>query len=160
MPPNPITLPISILQELIHLKTAFDAHLTATDFLSESRPAYYPHLSDRCKEHMVALQSYMFRAIDLKGAELRGYYRRQTGLLEAGRGAEYAVVEEGLEVLRGENLRVLGFISDETTRAGRLLMAVGMFILRIQEMAESPEAMQNMVAEEVRASEGEVEVLR
>ncbi|KLJ07479.1 hypothetical protein EMPG_17039 [Blastomyces silverae] len=153
-----IILPISVVEELIQLKTAFDARLKATDFVSET-PSYL-HLSDRCKEHMIALQSYMFRSIDQKGTELRRYYQHQTVLQVAGKMDEYAAMKDDLEVSKVENHRVLKFISDETTRAGRLLMAVGMFILRIQEMAESPEAMQSMVAEEVKASEEAVEILR
>ncbi|PGH35212.1 hypothetical protein GX50_01908 [[Emmonsia] crescens] len=148
-----ITLPISVVEELIQLKTAFDAQLKATDFVSET-PSYLA-LSDKCKEYMVALQRYMFRSIDQKGAELRRYYQQQTVLLqEAGHGCEYAAMEEELEMLRVENH------PDETTRAGRLLMAVGTSVLRIQEKAESPEEMLRMVAGEVDASEAEVVVLR
>ncbi|KKZ67390.1 hypothetical protein EMCG_06944, partial [[Emmonsia] crescens] len=97
-----ITLPISVVEGLIQLKTAFDAQLKATDFVSET-PSYLA-LSDKCKEYMVTLQRYMFRSIDQKGAELRRYYQQQTVLLqEAGHGCEYVAMEEELEMLRVEN---------------------------------------------------------
>ncbi|EER38985.1 conserved hypothetical protein [Histoplasma capsulatum var. duboisii H88] len=153
-----IVLPISAVDELIQLKTTFDAQLQATDFTSET-PSYLA-LSDKCKAYMIALQRYMFRSIDQKATELRRYYQRQTVLQEAGNIRDYAAIEDGLEALKVENHRMLKFVSDETTRAGRLLMAVGTSILRIEEKAESPEEMQKMVVEEVNASEAKVLILR
>ncbi|EDN06111.1 predicted protein [Histoplasma mississippiense (nom. inval.)] len=147
-----IALPISAVDELIQLKMTFDAQLQATDFTSET-PSYLA-LSDKCKAYMIALQRYMFRSIDQKATKLRRYYQRQTVLQEAGNIRDYAAIEDGLEALKVENH------PDETTRAGRLLMAVGTSILRIEEKAESPEEMQKMVVEEVNASEAEVLILR
>ncbi|OAX78795.1 hypothetical protein ACJ72_06896 [Emergomyces africanus] len=147
-----IILPISVMEGLIQLKTAFDSQLRATEFVSET-PSYLS-LPDKGKEYMIALQSYMFRSIDQKGAELRRYYQRQTMLQEAGDVLGYAAMEKDLEILKAENP------PDETTRAGRLLMAVGTSILRIQEKAESPEEMMRMVTGEVDASEAELVIFR
>ncbi|OJD10719.1 hypothetical protein AJ78_08347 [Emergomyces pasteurianus Ep9510] len=169
-----IILPIAVMEELIQLKTAFDSQLRATDFVSET-PSYLS-LSDKCKEYMIGLQSYMFRSIEEKGAELRSCYQRQTVLQEAGDVREYVTMEEELEILKAENHLsdtqnrggygnspfdlLSNFAADETTRAGRLLMAVGTSILRIQEKAENPEEMQKMVAGEVDASEAELVIFR
>ncbi|PGH09624.1 hypothetical protein AJ79_05680 [Helicocarpus griseus UAMH5409] len=148
-----IILPVSILDELIQLKTEFDKQLNDIDYASE--PSYL-ELSDSCKEYMVSLQKYMFRSIDQKGVELRRHYQRQTAFQEAGDKQQYAEMDAELELLRKENDQVLKFISDETTRAGKLLMAVGISILRIQEKAENPDEMQRLIADEVTASKEEL----
>ncbi|KAK2793780.1 hypothetical protein FQN52_000732 [Onygenales sp. PD_12] len=150
-----ITLPISVLDELIQLKSRFTTQLSTVDYSSE--PSYVS-LSATCKEYMVTLQRYMFRSIDQKGVELRRHYQRQTALKNAGEMALYAEMEEELQLLRMENDKVLQKIFDETTRAGQLLMSVGGSILRIQEQSEDPSEMQRMVAAEVAASEAEISI--
>lgn len=105
-----VALPISAVDELIQLKTTFDAQLQATDFTSET-PSYLA-LSDKCKAYMIALQRYMFRSIDQKATELRIYYQRQTVLQEAGNIRDYAAIEDGLEALKVENHRMLKFVCE------------------------------------------------